>query len=90
MNDMRNKPLALKLEKEWQKGFLLGLFENCTNPFRREEINFCYAHFRSLKEFTFYEDEYGGEKKPRPVYFFEEIFGQRGENKDLKKWQAKN
>jgi len=74
MEDVLNNPIAVKCEKQWQKGFLLGFFKRCDNPFRIEDEGFCYAHFRSNESFTFYKDEYGVENEARPVFKFEEIF----------------
>ncbi len=74
--DVLNHCIAVKCDHHWQKGFFLGHFDKCDNAFRIDDDDFCFAHFRSLKSFTFYTDEYGPEKNPRPVFSFAEIFPQ--------------
>jgi len=68
------QPICIKCEYEWQKGYALALFEDCDNPYRVDDEDFMYVHFRTFKNFTFYSDDKGGSRKQRPIYKFEEIF----------------
>ena len=51
--DVLNHCIAVKCDHHWQKGFFLGHFDKCDNAFRIDDDDFCFAHFRSLKSFTF-------------------------------------
>jgi hypothetical protein len=68
-------PTVIKCNEEWQKGFLLAFFDDCTNPDRIDD-DWPYAKFRSFRQFTFYEDPTGADdKEPENLYGFEEFFG---------------
>lgn len=69
-----NKPICVKLEHEWQKGWALAQFENCDNNFRLDDKEFNYLHFRTLNNCTFYTDSKGASDTHREVYNFDEIF----------------
>lgn len=74
LTTLLKQPICIKCEHEWQKGYALALFEDCDNPYRVDDEDFMYVHFRTFKTFTFYSDNKGISVKKRPVYKFEEIF----------------
>lgn len=74
LKKLLNQPICVKLEYGWQKGYALSFFKNCDNPFRLDDEDFMYLHFRNYNNCTFYADTKGGSRKERPVYSFAEIF----------------
>lgn len=68
------QPICIKCEYEWQKGYALAIFDDCDNPFRVDDEDFMFIHFRTIKVFTFYTDAKGISDQDRPIYEFEEIF----------------
>lgn len=69
-----NKPICVHCEHEWQKGYAVSQFNNCDNPFRLNDFNFKYIHFRTFKNCTFYSDKKGPSRKERESFEFNEIF----------------
>ena len=69
-----NQPICIECKYQWQKGYVLAMFDDCDNPFRIDDDEFMFVHFRTMEVFTFYSDAKGVSDKERPIYQFEEYF----------------
>lgn len=74
LTEITKKPVCVYCEHDWQKGYAVSQFDNCDNPFRLEDKDFRYLHFRTTKNCTFYDDVKGPSREDRDVYSFKEIF----------------